>query len=136
MDMEKVEDFRDEVTGYYYKGYKNDNISNKQFVQQLKEYDTNIGMAWITEMVDRDLKNVSGNYDVDYIIENYDAILSKASSAGTLHFSFFGSNQGRDYTIFVYPREENVVYLQTEDASLELTDILQKKNEIEKGRSL
>ena len=26
--MKKVEEFRDEVTGYYYKGYKNDNVSN------------------------------------------------------------------------------------------------------------
>ena len=41
-------------------------------------------MAWITEMVDRDLKNVSGNYDVDYVIENYD-LYCRYSVSNTLN---------------------------------------------------
>ena len=75
------EKFNDDVTGYYYYGY---HLPRERMVDFLKMVEEKLGadLCWLTEDVERDMKNVSGTYSLDDLINKFDSLVKRASDMG------------------------------------------------------
>lgn len=133
--MQKIGERKDKLSGYYYKYYSQDQLSVKEFYTQLRDSGQQFDNVMLLEGVEADMQNVSGTCSLDSLVEDYDEILANASDMGRFSISLFGKYDNEVYNIFSYPRENDNIGLQSENPALELTDILQKKSELEKGRS-
>ena len=75
------------------------------------------------------MKNVSGTCDIDYLNENYDKIIGESSDLGAFSISLVGKYNDAEYVIRTYPKNNNNVYLFTDESSVELPNMMVKKNE-------
>ena len=61
-------------------------------------------LCWLTEDVERDMKNVSGTYSLDDLINKFDSLVKRASDMGDVYMMIslpWGCN------VFLYPRDKD-----------------------------
>lgn len=126
--MKKVNERFDDISGCIRKEYELDE-SLKEFYEQLKNSDVDTKRVYLNEDVEADMKNVSGTCDIDYLNENYDKIIGESSDLGAFSISLVGKYNDAEYVIRTYPKNNNNVYLFTDESSVELPNMMVKKNE-------
>ena len=115
-----------EVTGFYSVEYS---IPQDRMVDFLKKVgDAGLGesVCWVTEDVDRDMKNVSGTYSLDRLISCFDSLVRDASPFGDLQLSIHTvDREGHDFVIFLYPKEaKGNLYTQAKDRYVPLEKVV------------
>ena len=102
MVVKFCEQFPDQVTGFHYMGYT---IGREKMVDFLKllQAAVPVDMCFVTEDVERDMKNVSGTYSLDTVISDFRRIVNGAASGADFYISV---HLAQNRVIFLYPREE------------------------------
>jgi len=122
--MEKTNEIK--RTNYVSKWYsRGENEPVIMIVQQLKDNDEiEIKFVQVDEDVDLDAKEVSGSYNIDAFIRNYDKIRAEGEK---LSYKVVMNYNDINLSTDLY-EDSDIVVLSTPDPELEIGDLLQKKN--------
>jgi len=122
--MEKTNEIkRASYTAKWYSRSANEPIT--VIIQQLNDNnEIEINYVQVSEDVDQDAKEVSGSYNIDMFLRKYDQIKSLGSN---LSYKVVMDYNDLSLTTDFY-EDSDIVVLSTPDPSLEIDDLIQKKN--------
>ena len=122
--MEKTNEIK--RTNYVSKWYsRGENEPVIMIVQQLKDNDEiEINFVQVNEDVDLDAKEVSGSYNIDAFLRNYDKIRTEGEK---LSYKVVMNYNDLHLSTDLF-EDSDIVVLSTPDPELEIGDLLQKKN--------
>ena len=110
------------ITKWYFNNPEQTTIDTINSIRANEEIIVNY--VQVSEAVDLDGKEVEGSYNIDDFIKNYENIKSKGTE---LSYKLVITYNGLDLLIDLQ-EESPIVSLSTSEPSLEIDDLIQKKN--------